>query len=204
MPKSSASRTNAAAPDKRVHPDVERVLFTREQIASRVAQMATDITRRYAAIGVRELTIVGITNGAVVFVSDLLRGIGLHTRFDTVSVVSYYDATSPVAQPKILAAGKLSLKGRHVLVVDDILDTGNTLNLLCKTIAEQAPASIKSCVLLDKPSRRATPFTADYIGFEIPDVFVVGYGLDFAERYRNLPYVGLLKTAVQDTSSWDD
>jgi hypoxanthine phosphoribosyltransferase len=197
----SQNNARKAAP---VHPDIDRVLFTSTQLADRVSAMALKITQDYKALGARELTIVGITNGAVVFVSDLLRGIGLHTRFDTVRVVSYYDSTSPVAQPKIISTGKLALAGRHVLVVDDILDTGNTLKLLCDSIAAQSPASVKSCVLLDKKARRIAPFEADYVGFEVPDVFVVGYGLDFAERYRNLPYVGTLKTELQDTSSWDD
>ncbi|MDR3228449.1 MAG: hypoxanthine phosphoribosyltransferase [Puniceicoccales bacterium] len=204
MAKQKSISLNHSPEEELAHPDIENVLFSREQINHRVIEMSDTITSDYQTLGATELTIVGITNGAVVFVSDLLRGVRLHTRFDTVRVTSYYDYDSPVALPKILAQGKLRLDGKHVLLVDDILDTGNTLSLLRKTLLAQNPVSLRTCVLLDKKSRRVTPFEAEYVGFDLPDVFVVGYGLDYAERYRNLPYIGTLKIERRDTSSWDD
>lgn len=181
-------------------PDVETILFSDETIARRVASLGEAITRDYAALGARELTLVGIANGAVVFMADLLRRIRLHTRIDTVRVSSYQDADSPVSRPQIHASNRLALSGRHVLLVDDILDTGNTLAFLKDELQRQAPASLRTCVLLDKKGRRQTPFEAEYAGFEIPDAFVVGYGLDFAERYRNLPFVGILKRECQNAA----
>ncbi|MDR1816776.1 MAG: hypoxanthine phosphoribosyltransferase [Puniceicoccales bacterium] len=185
------------------HPDIERVLFSREALYERVNDMAFKISGDYAALGATEITVIAVANGAMVFAADLLRGISLNTRFDTVRASSYYDGTSPVSVPRIHNAGRLELGGRHVLLVDDILDTGNTLALLRDMLEVHRPATLRTCVLLDKKARRVTPYTAEYVGFDVPDVFVVGYGLDFAERYRNLPFIGTLKPERQDISSWD-
>ncbi|MDR2845225.1 MAG: hypoxanthine phosphoribosyltransferase [Puniceicoccales bacterium] len=185
------------------HPDIAEVLFTTDALAAKVRDLGRAITRDYAALGVRELTLVGVANGAMVFIADLLRCIQLNTRFDTVRVSSYQDGTSPVARPQLRHAGHLPLEGRHVLVVDDILDTGNTLSFLNEVLGKQRPASLRTCVLLDKKTRRQTAFSAEYIGFDIPDVFVVGYGLDFAERYRNLPFIGVLKPERQNPAHWE-
>ena len=179
------------------HLDVARVLLTAEEIAIRNSQLGAQITRDYVEQGARELTLIGIANGAMVFAADLLRAIRLYTRFDTIRVSSYRDCTSPVARPKLESRNRLDLEGRHLLLLDDILDTGNTLNYVHAELLAQHPASVRTCVLLDKKERRQTPFEAEYVGFSIPDVFVVGYGLDFAERYRNLPFVGVLKTEYQ-------
>jgi len=203
IPPQALADTCCRAAGGESHPDIERVLFSREALAERVSDMAFQISAEYAAAGARELTVIGVANGAMVFVADLLRGLTLNTRFDTVRASSYYDGTSPVAVPRVHNQGRLECAGRHVLLVDDILDTGNTLALLHGLLAARKPASLKTCVLLDKKARRVTPFEAEYVGFQVPDVFVVGYGLDFAERYRNLPFIGTLKPERQDVSSWD-
>ncbi|MDR2862805.1 MAG: hypoxanthine phosphoribosyltransferase [Puniceicoccales bacterium] len=179
------------------HSDVEEVLFSAADIAMRVAQLGAAITRDYAALDADELTVVGVANGALIFTADLLRRINLRTRFDTVRVSSYLDGTSPSAAPQFRSTVHLNLAGRHVLIVDDILDTGRTLSQLHSALLEHRPASLRTCVLLDKKSRRQTPFEAAYTGFDIPDAFVVGYGMDFAERYRNLPFVGVLRADRQ-------
>ncbi|MDR2981201.1 MAG: hypoxanthine phosphoribosyltransferase [Puniceicoccales bacterium] len=184
------------------HPDVDRVLITCNALATQVHSLGAAISRDYAALGVNEVTVVAIANGAMIFAADLLRSISLHTRFDSIRVSSYLDGTTPSSVPQFRDALHLALEGRHVLVVDDILDTGNTLNRLCGVLQQQAPASLKTCVLLDKKARRKVPFEASYVGFDIPDNFVVGYGLDFAERYRNLPFVGVLKQEKQNPANW--
>ncbi|MDR2513186.1 MAG: hypoxanthine phosphoribosyltransferase [Puniceicoccales bacterium] len=184
------------------HPDVETVLFPSRIIAQRVASLGGIITNDYTALGAHELTLVGIANGAVVFMADLLRQIRIHTRIDTVRVSSYQDADSPVTHPQMHATNRLALSRRHILLVDDILDTGNTLAFLKAELQKQAPASLRTCVLLDKKGRRQAAFDAEYTGFVIPDVFVVGYGLDFAERYRNLPFVGVLKRECQNAAAF--
>jgi hypoxanthine phosphoribosyltransferase len=129
------------------------------------------------------------------FIADLLRHLTLPLRLDFIGVSSYGDATRPgeLVYTKEL---RLDVKGRHVLLVDDILDTGRTLEAVLKKLRPLGPLSIRSCVLLDKPSRRERDVRADYVGFEVPDQFVVGYGLDYAERYRNLPFIGVLKPGV--------
>jgi hypoxanthine phosphoribosyltransferase len=175
------------------HLDIARVLFTAEEIAARVAALGGQISHDLAAQGVREVTLVAIANGAMVFAADLLRAIRLHTRFDTVRVSTYQNADSPVALPQIRHRWHLDLAGRHLLLLDDILDTGRTLAHVRSELERERPASLRTCVLLDKKERRQVPFTAELTGFAIPDAFVVGYGLDFAERYRNLPFIGILK-----------
>jgi hypoxanthine phosphoribosyltransferase len=184
------------------HLDVARVLLTAEEIAARIAILGAQITRDYVEQGARELTLIGIAIGAMVFAADLLRAIRIYTRFDTVRVSTYRDGSSPQARPQLRSRWHLELEGRHLLLLDDILDTGNTLSFVHAELSAQRPASLRTCVLLDKKERRQTPFEAEYTGFEIPDVFVVGYGLDFAERYRNLPFVGVLKPEHQNAAAW--
>ncbi|MDR1497770.1 MAG: hypoxanthine phosphoribosyltransferase [Puniceicoccales bacterium] len=188
----------AVSVDANTLPDgVGGVLLSGGQIAGRVNALGAAISRDYAEKGVGEITVIAVANGAVIFAADLLRAIRLRVRFDMTRIASYHDATAPTAQPQFLFPWRLELKSRHVLLVDDILDTGNTLAHLHKSLLDQCPASLRTCVLLDKKSRRQTPFDAEYTGFEIADVFVVGYGLDFAEHYRNLPFVGTLKPEYQ-------
>ncbi|MDR2429959.1 MAG: hypoxanthine phosphoribosyltransferase [Puniceicoccales bacterium] len=179
------------------HPHLAQVLFTPRQIAVRVARLAHEITRSHAAAGPSGLTLVAVANGALVFAADLLRHLPHPTRFDLVRVSTYHDATAPAALPTVHQFPRLDLHNGHVLLVDDILDTGHTLHHLQGIFRERyRPASLKTCVLLDKPARRRIAVNADFYGFQIPDHFVVGYGLDYAEHYRNLPCIGVLDPAL--------
>jgi hypoxanthine phosphoribosyltransferase len=188
---SSRSQTRKAAV---IHPDLASVLFTDAQIKRRVRGLAREIKQVY---GKREFTIVALINGAVMFTADLMREIDNPVRLDCIRVSSYGTSTKSVGAPQIVADLTLDIANRDVLIVDDILDTGKTLALVTSLAKKLKPASLRSCVLLDKKSRREVKFEADFVGFEIPNKFVVGYGLDFAERYRNLPCIGVLKPELQ-------
>lgn len=177
-----------------LHPDLEAVLYTDQQIKRRVRGLAREIKAVY---GDNEFTIISLINGAVMFTADLMRQIDNPVRLDCIRVSSYGNTTKSVGAPQIVADLTLDIKGRDVLVIDDILDTGKTLSLVASLARKLRPASLRSCVLLDKKARREVEFEADFVGFEIPNKFVVGYGLDFAERYRNLPCIGVLKTELQ-------
>lgn len=179
-----------AQPTVPLHPDVESVLVTAPAIRQRVEELGRDLKRLY---GDEEITVIAIMNGAVVFTADLLRQVDNAIRLDCIRTTSYGNATESKGSPKVVHGLTLDIAGRHVLIVDDILDTGKTLSLITSMIRGLKPVSLRVCVLLDKKGRRQVPFEADLVGFEIPDKFVVGYGLDFAERYRNLPYIGVLK-----------
>ena len=179
--------------------DLDKILVREREIQSRLAELGEEIRIDYNG---RELAVIAIINGAVIFVADLIRQIQLPIQLDCIRVASYRDESRPVQAPEIIDRIRLNLKGIHVLLIDDILDTGQTLSRITETIAEMQPASIKTCVLLDKDTPRAVDFTADYIGFKIPDAFVVGYGLDFAERYRQLPCIGILKPELQNPPVW--
>jgi hypoxanthine phosphoribosyltransferase len=183
---------NAAPVPRRWRKEVERVLITEEQIERRIREMAGQIERDFTR---RQMVVVSLLNGTVMFLGDLVRNLSLPLRLDFIGVSSYGAGTESgdVVFTKEL---RLDVRGRHVLVVDDILDTGKTLARVLGKLRGLKPRSIKSCVLLNKPARRIEDVQADYIGFEIPDFFVVGYGLDFAERYRNLPFVGVLHPHV--------
>ncbi|MFW6217688.1 MAG: hypoxanthine phosphoribosyltransferase, partial [Verrucomicrobiota bacterium] len=143
-----------------------------------------------------------VINGAVIFVADLIRQIGRPVQLDCIRVASYRDEAKPDRIPEIIDRIRLDLQGVDVLLIDDILDTGNTLSKVAEVIEKMGPASLKTCVLLDKQTPRTVDFEADYVGFEIPDEFVVGYGLDFAERYRQLPCIGILKPELQNPPEW--
>jgi len=172
--------------------DVANVLITDTQLARRIAALGRQIERDYAG---RELVIVSLLNGTVMFLGDLIRHIGIPLRLDFMGVSSYGAGTESgeLVYTKEL---RLDVKGREVLLVDDILDTGKTLSRVTKKLRLLKPKRIRTCVLLDKKARRVETVEADYVGFEIPDSFVVGYGLDFAERYRNLPFVGVLHPRI--------
>lgn len=177
-----------------LHPDLAEVLFTDAQIRQRVKSLAEEIK---AAYGDGEFTIISLINGAVMFTADLMREIANPVRLDCIRVSSYGAKTKSIGTPQVIYSLTLDIKDRHVLLIDDILDTGKTLELVSKLVRELKPASLRTCVLLDKKERREVPIDADFVGFQIPNKFVVGYGLDFAERYRNLPCIGVLKPERQ-------
>jgi len=172
--------------------EVERVLISRERIAGRIRTLSRKIEADFAG---RELVIVSILNGTVMFLADLIRHVSLPLRLDFIGVSSYGAGTESgdLIYTKDL---RIEVRDRDVLLVDDILDTGKTLVRVSEKIRALKPRTIKTCVLLNKAARRTEDIEADYVGFEIPDLFVVGYGLDFAERYRNLPFVGVLHPHV--------
>ncbi len=167
------------------------MLLTREQIARRVAEMGAEIARDFAG---RRLTFVGVLKGAAVVLSDLARAVRLEATFDFLAVASYGDHATSSGEVRLTKDVDESLRGKNVILVEDILDTGLTLNYLVRLLATHQPRALKTAVLLDKPARRLQPFRADYTGFEIPDEFVVGYGLDHGGLYRNLPDICVLPT----------
>ncbi len=170
--------------------NISRVLLSEEQINTRLNELSAEINAAYAG---REIIVIAIINGAVVFVADIIRQLNIPLRLDCIRASSYRQSTSPEQAPAITTRIHLNIEGANVLLIDDILDTGNTLAAVSKMLQGMNPASLKTCVLLDKKARRAVEFEADFVGFEIPDEFVVGYGLDFAEHYRQLPFIGVLK-----------
>jgi hypoxanthine phosphoribosyltransferase len=172
--------------------EIEFILISERQIALRVNALAREIEKDFAG---RDLVIVALLNGTVVFLADLLRRLSLPLRLDFIGVSSYGGGTES-ADLIFTKELRLDVSGRDVLLVDDILDTGKTLLQVSNKLRKLKPRRIKSCVLLDKPSRRIEPINADYVGFKIPNHFVVGYGLDYAERYRNLPFVGVLHPEI--------
>ncbi len=189
----------AETPRTAIHPDLSEVLFTETQIKARVKSLAAELKAVY---GNGEFTIISLINGAVMFTADLMREIDNPVRLDCIRVSSYGMKTKSIGTPQVIYSLTLDIKDRHVLLIDDILDTGKTLALVSKLVRELKPASHRTCVLLDKKERREVPIEADFVGFDIPNKFVVGYGLDFAERYRNLPCIGVLKPEKQNTSNW--
>jgi hypoxanthine phosphoribosyltransferase len=169
--------------------DIDRVLITEEQIARRVRRLTRQLQKDFAG---RDLVVVALLNGTVMFLADLIRHLSLPLRLDFIGISSY-GADTESGELVFTKQLRLDVRGRDVLVVDDILDTGRTLKRVCAVLREHKPRRLKICVLLEKKARRCENVRADYVGFPIPDLFVVGYGLDYAERYRNLPFVGVLK-----------
>jgi hypoxanthine phosphoribosyltransferase len=188
MTSSVRNKTSTSNVPVRWRKEVERVLIPEDRIARRIRVLAREIERDFRG---REMVVVSLLNGTVMFLADLVRHLSLPLRLDFMGVSSYGAGTESgdLVFTKEL---RLDVRGRDVLLVDDILDTGKTMSRVLPKIRVLKPRRIKICVLLDKPSRRVENVKANYIGFEIPDFFVVGYGLDFAERYRNLPFVGVL------------
>jgi len=176
-----------------IHDDVEEILLDSSAVANRVAELGAQLSADYAG---RTPVLVSVLKGALVFLADLMRAMDLPTSIDFMEVSSYGAATESSGQVRILKDLGKSIEGRDVIVVEDIIDTGLTLNYLLGYLADRQPASIKICCLLDKPARRLAEIDIDYVGFTIPDRFVIGYGLDYDERYRNLPYIGVLKPSV--------
>ena len=177
--------------------DIARILLSEEQLKKRIAEMGEEISRDYAG---KTPTIICILKGAVMFYTDLLREISVPVTMDFMAVSSYGNKTKSSGEVEIRKDLSCSIENKHVLIVEDIVDSGFTLSYLSRMLASRGAASIKIATLLDKPARRAPGITlqTDYSGFVIGDEFVVGYGLDYAELYRNLPYVGVLKPEVYE------
>lgn len=173
--------------------DIQEILFTEEQLKNRVAEIARQIEADYAD---KEIMLISVLRGSFIFMADLCRAIHLPCTLDFMSVSSYGTGTSSSGQVQITKDLSEDITGRHIIVVEDILDSGNTLSYLLNILEHRHPASVRLCTLLDKPDRRVKPVKLHYAGFTIPDAFVVGYGLDYAEKYRNLPYIGILKPEV--------
>ena len=177
------------------HNDIDRVLFTQEQIQTRVAELGAQISQDYAG---KSLVLVGVLRGVVCFFSDLMRAIQIPIEIDFMSVSSYSAESRDRGMVRLIKDLELPITDRHVLFVEDIIDTGLTINYLLRTLKARQPASLEVCALINKDKRRLIDLPLRYVGFETPDYYLVGYGLDFQERYRNIPYIGLIKAEVMN------
>jgi hypoxanthine phosphoribosyltransferase len=171
-------------------PAIGEILVDAEDLQRRVSELGEEISRDYAG---RDLLLIGVLKGAVFFLSDLMRHLDVPVEVDFMAVASYGSATKSSGVVRILKDLDAPIEGRHVLIVEDIVDSGLTLQYLLRNLAGRSPASLEVCALLIKPTRRKVDLQARYVGFEIPDRFAIGYGLDYAEHYRNLPYVAALR-----------
>jgi hypoxanthine phosphoribosyltransferase len=169
--------------------DIAEILVPEDAIRAKVAELGQRISQDYQG---EDLLLIGLLRGAIVFLSDLMRAIDIPVQLDFIGISSY-GANTQSGAVRLVMDLETDITGRHVLVVEDIVDTGKTLSYLVENLRARQPASLRVCALLDKPERRQVPIDVDYVGFEIPDKFVVGYGLDFSEGYRNLPFIGVLK-----------
>jgi len=176
-----------------LHPDVEKVLLSTAELKNKVTELGQILSRDYAG---KNLLAVGILKGAMVFMADLIRNISVDVQIDFMAVSSYGASSKSTGVVRIMKDLEQNIEGRHVLIVEDIVDTGLTLNYLLEILKAREPASVRVCTLLDKPSRREVDVSVNYNGFSIPDEFVVGYGLDYNEKYRNLPEIYVLKKEV--------
>ena len=173
-----------------MHSAIERILLSEDQIKARIAELGRELTADYAG---KNPIFIGVLKGVVMFFADMIRAIPLDCQIDFMAVSSYGGGTQSSGKIRIQKDISVDLAGRHVVILEDILDSGLTLSHTAAYLKTKGPASLKICTLLDKPDRRKAEVQADYFGFTIPNLFVVGYGLDFDENYRNLPYVGVLK-----------
>jgi len=181
-------------PPPALRAEIESVLLPADRIHRRVAQLGRVLAKDYSG---RDLVIVALLHGTVLFLADLVRHLPIPLRLDFLGVSSYRGGTRP-GRLEITRDLRLDVGGREVLIVDDILDTGRTLEAVTTAVRKFRPKQVRTCVLLDKPSRRERPIGADYVGFRIPDVFVVGYGMDHDERFRNLPFVGVRRLGNEE------
>jgi hypoxanthine phosphoribosyltransferase len=181
--------SEVAVPDQ-----IERVLLGENAIASRVCELADEISADYSASD--ELMLIGVLKGAFIFLADLTRKLKVPHRVDFIALSSYNRGAETRGAVRLIMDTRISVTGRHILIVEDILDTGYTLEYLLRTFGARRPASLRACVLLSKPERRKVDVQVDYTGFTIPDEWVVGYGLDYADRFRTLPYIAALKREV--------
>ena len=178
-----------------LHKDVESVLISQEKLENIVKSLAKQIEKDYND---KEFIMVGLLKGSMVFMADLMKQIDLDFSIDFMIASSYGSGTESSGKVKIVSDLTLSCEKKDILIVEDIIDSGNTLNFVINYLMTKGANSVRVCMLCDKPSRRKVPLTPDYCGAEIPDEFIVGYGLDYAERYRNLPYIGILKRSVYE------
>lgn len=181
---------------RNVHNDISEILFTEEQIAGRVGEIGAAITRDYADAADEGIVLISVLRGAAIFMADLARQIDLPVEMDYMAISSYGNGAKSSGVVRILKDLSSEIEGRHVIVAEDILDSGLTLTYLLKNLSSRQPASIAVATLLRKKTLAQAKIDCKYIGFECPDEFIVGYGLDFAERYRNLPYIGILKPEI--------
>ena len=175
--------------------DVEKVLLSEEQLSQKIAELGEEISKDYQG---KEIVAICVLKGAILFMADLARAVKVPMALDFMAVSSYGNGTSTSGTVRILKDLDNSIEGKHVLVVEDIIDSGVTLKYLLKNLKSRKPASIKLCTLLNKPERRRVEVDIDYCGFTVPDYFLVGNGLDYAEKYRNLPFIGILKPAIYE------
>ena len=173
--------------------DVAEILYTEDQLAEIVARMGRQISEDYRD---KNLFMISVLKGSLIFMADLMRAVTIPCSIDFLSVSSYGAGTTTTGAVRILKDLDDSLEGKDLLIVEDILDSGVTLSFLMKNLSARNPRSIRLCTLLDKPERRKVDIHADYVGAQVPDEFIVGYGLDYAEKYRNLPYIGVLKPEI--------
>lgn len=176
-----------------MHKDIEYIFASEEEIQARVKELGAQITKDYEG---KTPLFVGVLKGCFTFMADIVRACDVMCTIDFMAVSSYGAGTVSTGAVKIVKDLSENIEGKDVIIVEDILDSGNTLNYLIKYMNDRKPASIRVVTLMDKPERRTAPVTADYVGFTIPDAFVVGYGLDYDQRYRNLPYIGILKPEI--------
>jgi hypoxanthine phosphoribosyltransferase len=176
-----------------IHPDIQEVIYSEEQIRGRIRELGAEISRDYEG---RSVLLVAVLRGAALFLADLSRDISVPVELDFMAVSSYGSSTKSSGVVRILKDLDEPIDGRDVIVVEDILDTGLTLKYLLKNLASRKPASLEVITLLSKEGKQRVPISCKYVGFVCPDEFVVGYGLDYAEKYRNLPYIGVLKPAA--------
>ena len=174
--------------------DIDRILISQEQIQEKIRELGKQITEDYKDKD--NVLLVGVLKGAFIFMADLIRNIDLPLHVDFMAVSSYGASTKSSGVVRILKDLEHDVEGKNLLIIEDIVDSGLTLSYMCNILKSRNPESIKICALLDKPSRRQVDIEVDYLGFEIPDYFVVGYGLDYGEKYRNLPYICVLKPEV--------
>lgn len=173
--------------------DILKVLYSKEEIQAAVERLGKEIAQTYAG---KTPVVVGVLKGAIFFMTDIARAVDSYMQIDFIDVSSYHGATESSGTVELLQDINTDIDGRDVLIVEDIVDTGRTLKFLLDTFADRGARSIKVCTLLDKPAGRAVDAESDFIGFKVPNEFVVGYGLDYDEKYRNLPYIGVLKPKI--------
>ena len=178
-----------------MHKDIESILLSEKQLEKIVNSIAKKIEKDYNG---KEFIMIGLLKGSFAFMADLMKKIDLDFAIDFMVASSYGSGTESSGKVKIKSEGTIPVEGKHILLIEDIIDSGNTLSFVCNYLVTKRAKSVRVATLCDKPSRRKIPFTPDYVGAEIPDEFIVGYGFDYDEKYRNLPYIGVLKRSVYE------